>query len=314
MSASPPVAAIDCGSNSTRLLVAAAGSDSLHALARDQIVTRLGKGVDETGRLDETAIARTVDVIAGYAEVWRRHGAVRVRIAATSAVRDSGNRERFCEAVTERVGETPEILTGEQEAALAFAGAVKAVDPLRPALVLDIGGGSTELIVGRETPSAWTSRQLGCVRLTERALPGDPPTRDAVRAAEAAIDVELEAAQAIIAPHGPASLVAVAGTATTLAALHLGLAEYDRDRVHGHVLPADALDALVERMRGLRAAEIAELGPIQPGREDVLLAGAVIFSRTLRRFGLGEAVISEGDLLDGLCAEAIERVDGGSPD
>lgn len=298
-------AAVDCGTNSTRLLVAAAGDDGLRALARDQVVTRLGKGVDERGRLDDAAIGRTVDVIAAFSDVWRRHGADAVRIAATSAVRDAGNRDRFTEAVAERVGAQPEILTGEQEAALAFAGAVKAVDPPRPALVLDIGGGSTELIVGHDSPAAWTSRQLGCVRLTERAMPGDPPADEAIGVAESLIDAELDAAEGIIAPHGPASLVAVAGTATTLASLHLGLAEYDRDRVHGHVLPVDALESLVERMRGLRAVEIAGLGPIQAGREDVLLAGALIFARTLRRFGLGEAIVSEGDLLDGLCAEAL---------
>lgn len=309
MSARRVAAAVDCGTNSTRLLVAAAGDDGLRALARDQVVTRLGKGVDDTARLDGAAIGRTVDVIAGFADVWRHHGAGAVRIAATSAVRDADNRDRFVEAVAQRVGAEPEILTGEQEAALAFAGAVKAVDPPRPALVLDIGGGSTELIVGDDAPAAWTSRQLGCVRLTERAMPGDPPADDAIRAAEALIDAELEAAEEIIAPHGPASLVAVAGTATTLASLHLGLEEYDRDRVHGHVLPAEALELLTARMRGLRAAEIAELGPIQPGREDVLLAGALIFVRTLRRFGLPEAIISEGDILDGLCAEALGRRD-----
>jgi exopolyphosphatase / guanosine-5'-triphosphate,3'-diphosphate pyrophosphatase len=298
-------AAVDCGTNSTRLLVAGRDGDGLAVLAREQVVTRLGQGVDGNGELADAAVARTVDAIGEFAEIWKRHGATRVRVVATSAVRDARNRRLFADTVRTRVGRPLEVLSGEQEAAFAFAGAVGAVDPPRPALVLDIGGGSTELIVGAETPAASTSRQLGCVRLTERALPGDPPSDAAVSRARDLIDVELDAAESIIAPHRPVSLVAVAGTATTLGALHAGLRTYDPEVVHGSVIGRDALHRLLERMRGLTAEQIAALGPVQAGREDVLLAGTLIFARVLDRFALDKATISEGDLLDGLCRDTL---------
>ncbi len=298
-------AAVDCGSNSTRMQVARRTDNGLEVLTRRQVVTRLGQAVDETGQLDPSAIGRTVDTIEQFADVWREHGATSVRIVATSAVRDAANRDRFVRAVTERVGAEPEILQGSAEAALAFEGAVRAVDPPRPALVLDIGGGSTELIVGTDTPAASTSRQLGCVRLTERALPGDPPALEAVAAALGLIDAELNAAEPIIAPHAPASIVAVAGTATTLAALQLGLERYDAARVHGTAVPIAGVHALVAWLRESAAAEIAARGTVQEGREDVLLAGALILARVLDRFELTEVIVSEGDLLDAVCRQAL---------
>ena len=295
------VAAVDCGTNSTRLLVADVVDGVTVWRDRDAITTRLGQGVDKDGRLRPEAIARTAEVVGGYAERWRALGCSRVAVVATSAVRDVADRGAFQEAIEAVAGTRPRVLDGDAEAALAFDGAVTGVDPARPVLVLDIGGGSTELILGHDSPEVFASRQIGSVRLTERLLPGDPPSQAALRAAARLIEGELVDVARQLDPSRARSLVAVAGTATTLAALHLGLAAYDAEAIHATVLSSAEVGRLLGELRGSTAARIACLGPVAPGREDVLTAGALILERVMAWGGFVEVVVSERDLLDGLC-------------
>jgi exopolyphosphatase / guanosine-5'-triphosphate,3'-diphosphate pyrophosphatase len=303
-------AGVDVGSNSVRLLVVDGDDEQVTRLMR---ITRLGAGVDDTGHLDDAALDRTLDALAEFRSVWAAHGVVdRVRIAATSAVRDASDRERFFAGVRATTGVDAEVLTGDEEAALAHAGATGGVAVDEPAAVLDVGGGSTELVLGGPTGdvAGSVSLQLGCVRLTERLLPDDPPTPAQLAAAREEIVARLDEADARLAAQGVAlsgahSLVGVAGTATTLGALHLGLAEYDPDRIHGTRVPAAAVRDLAVHLAGVPAAERAGLGPVQPGREDVLHGGALIVAAVVERYGFAELVVSEADSLDGLVASLV---------
>lgn len=304
---SQPRAAVDVGSNSVRLLVV---DGSGARLTRVMEITRLAAGVDATGHLDDAALTRTLDTIGRFRAVWTSYGVRgQVRIAATSAVRDASDRERFFAGVREAAGVEAEVLTGGQEAALAFAGAAAAVEVARPTAVVDIGGGSTELVVGDRhgNVAGSVSLQLGCVRVTERHLADDPPSAGQLAAAADMVADRLDHAQRSLAEQGVvlgevAGLVGVAGTATTLGAIHLGLDRYDEDRIHGTRLPLASLQAITADLLARTAAQRAELGPVQPGREDVLHGGALVLLETLRRVGLDEVVISEADNLDGLVA------------
>lgn len=304
MSAGGTRAAVDVGTNSVRLLVVDGDGATLE---RRMEITRLGRGVDRRGRLDDAALEVTLATLGSYRRCWEQHGATAVRVAATSAVRDAADRERFFAGAADRTGVEVEVLSGEDEAATAYAGALAALEVPQPAAVLDIGGGSTEIIVGDGDGglAASVSLQLGCVRLAERCLPSDPPTddelaaarREAGRTLDAGID-ELRAAGAD--PSRCASLVGVAGTVTTLAALHLGLDAYEPDRIHATRLPAGAVRELTDRLAAMPAAARAELGPMAPGREDVILAGAVVLETALGRLEADRIVASEADILDGL--------------
>lgn len=305
-----PRAAVDVGSNSIRLLVVDGDGQRL---TREMTITRLAAGVDATGHLDDAALDRSLATIARYRGVWEAHGVTdRVRIAATSAVRDAADRDRFFDGVRAVTGIDAEVITGEQEAALAFAGAANAVTVDRPTAVIDIGGGSTELIVGTGdgAVAGSVSLQLGCVRLTERHLQGDPPTGAEVAAASALVAEQLDQADLRLGEQGldlrdAAGLVGVAGTVTTLGALHLGLDTYEETAIHGSQIPAGALDGLAERLVELSAAQRAELGPMQPGREDVIHGGALILAGVVTRYGFPEVVVSEADNLDGLVASLV---------
>lgn len=305
-----PRAAVDVGTNSVRLLVL--GSDGQRIL-REMTITRLGQGIDRRGRLDETALERTLSTIRRYHEVWTAHGVAtdHVRIAATSAVRDAADRDRFFDGVRRAAGVEAEVLSGDEEARAAFLGATSAVAVTRPAAVLDIGGGSTELIVGDldgDVAGAY-SMQLGSVRLTERLLASDPPTTAELAAATSEVEARLGEADAALAARGvsvgaAASLIGTAGTMTTLAALHLALPAYLEDEIHATRLPATAVRAWATRLAAMSAAERAQLGPMQPGREDVVAAGSLIAATIVDRYGFEEAVVSEADILDGLARRA----------
>lgn len=303
-----PRAAVDVGSNSVRLLVVDGAG---RRLTRQLTITRLAAGVDRTGYLDDAALGRTLDTIARYRDLWVELGVDGpVHIAATSAVRDAADRARFFEGVRRVTGIDAEVLTGAEEAALSFAGAVAAVPVAAgPVAVVDIGGGSTELITGTVdgTVTASVSLQLGCVRLAERHLQADPPTATELDAARQLVDDQLARADAALTRSGgplaeAATLIGVAGTATTLAALHAGLDRYEEDRIHGTRIPAPALAALTDRLAAMPTSLRARLGPMQPGREDVIHAGALILTATVARFGFDEVVVSEADSLDGLVA------------
>jgi len=303
------VAAVDVGTNSVRLLVAEpADGAPLATVERLMTITRLGAGVDATGHLDDAALARTLDCIAGYAERWRQLGAERVVISATSAVRDAADRQRFFDGVRARTGVDAIVLSGEEEARTAFRGATAGLAADGPTLVVDIGGGSTELILGEREPQAMTSRQLGCVRLTERCLHSDPPSADEIAAARGEIRAELDAAAQAVDLTAAAALVGVAGTVTTLGALHLRLERYEPERIHGTRLPTEALTALTERLAAMTVAERAALGPMAPGREDVIVGGALILDEIVRRCGVDEVVVSEADGLDGLALGLLDEL------
>jgi exopolyphosphatase/guanosine-5'-triphosphate,3'-diphosphate pyrophosphatase len=310
------VAAVDVGSNSVRLLILA---DDGQRVLRRITTTRLAEGVDRTGHLADAAIDRTVAAIVAFRDLWVETGVPtdpqHVRIAATSAVRDAEDRDRFLSAVHEAVGVTVDVISGEEEAALGFAGASGAVPSTDPCLVVDVGGGSTEMVVGRDGEVlAAVSTRIGCVRLTERDLHDDPPGSTqraaALATAEAVLSDGLATLADGLAPHDLTigdvrTVVAVAGTATTLAALDLGLDTYEESRIHGTVLSAAALDELAERLLGMTVAERAVLGPVQPGRAEVLHGGAVVLATALRLIGRPELVVSEADSLDALAARLL---------
>jgi exopolyphosphatase/guanosine-5'-triphosphate,3'-diphosphate pyrophosphatase len=303
---SGPVAAVDCGSNSTRLLVVGPDGD---VRARELRITRLSAGVDASGRLDPDALGRTLDVLGEYRELWERTGVTdRVRIAATSAVRDAVNRDDFFRGVRDVTGVDAEVLSGDDEARLSFAGAVKAVEVTFPVALVDIGGGSTEIVVGdRGGVSGAFSMQLGSVRVTERHLHGDPATPAEIAAAREMIAGALDGASRRFAqdgvdPRSAATLVGVAGTVTTLAALHLGVDGYDPDRVHGSRLSADDVAGWSDRLLGMTTSDRAAEPTIPAGREDVIHAGVLILAEVMDRYGFGSVVVSEADILDGLAA------------
>lgn len=300
-----PRAAVDVGSNSCRLLVVDADGAPV---VREMEITRLGAGVDERGHLDDDALERTLEVISRYRERWEDHGvpAEAVRIGATSAVRDAGDRDRFFGAVEERTGVQAVVLSGDEEARATFRGVAARLEIPQPLVVLDVGGGSTELIVGGSDGDveAAVSLQLGSVRLTERLLHGDPPTGDEIRAAREEIRSRLEEGRARLEDGGvdprDGTLVGVAGTVTTLTALHLDLDVYDPEAIHGTRLPRAVVDALTDVLLRMPVADRAGLPQVSSGREDVIAGGALIVQGVMERFGHRELVTSEADILDGL--------------
>lgn len=299
------VAVVDVGTNSVRLLVAEPNRP-LRIVERQMRITRLGAGVDATGHLDDLALDRTLRCLDDYAGRWRELDADRVRITATSAVRDAADRERFFVGVRDRTGVEAEVLSGEEEGRTAFLGATELVSAEAPYVVLDIGGGSTELIRGTREPEAMTSRQLGCVRLRERALPGDPPSAEEVARARELVAVELDAVETVVDPSSAATLVGVAGTITTIGALYLDLPTYLPERIHGVRVPAAAVHAIAERLLAMPAPARAELGAMAAGREDVIHAGALILDEVVARFGFPDVLVSESDILDGLALALLE--------
>ncbi|WP_157544965.1 Ppx/GppA phosphatase family protein [Nocardioides halotolerans] len=292
-----PVAAIDCGTNTIRLLVGALPDVAV----RESRIVRLGQGVDATGRLADEALTRTFAALDDYVATIREHGATRVRLCATSAVRDAANGEVFVRGVEERLGVAPDILTGEQEAGLAFDGAVRnlTAPAPEPVLVVDIGGGSTELVLGsRGRVDAAHSMDIGSVRLHERHLAGDPPTPDEVAACVADIDAHLDAAPVPVGEAG--TVVGVAGSNLTVAAGVLGLSSYDRSAIDQARLPVAEVTAYVDRLVALSVGERRALPFMNPGRADVIGAGALILARVLARTGVTTIVASESDILDGI--------------
>jgi exopolyphosphatase/guanosine-5'-triphosphate,3'-diphosphate pyrophosphatase len=301
------VAAIDCGTNSTRLLVVDADGTALERLTR---ITRLGAGVDATGMLAADAIDRCLSVLRGYRQVMDKLAVVRGRLAATSAARDASNGAEFLQAAGEVTGFEPELLVGTDEGRLSLAGAVSDLEQSEgPFLVLDIGGGSTELVTGSgpdDPELSVVSLQVGCVRITERFLTSDPPTATELGDAEAMVNDLLEQAIAdhprFLAAH---RLVGLAGTVTTLASLNLGLEVYDRDQIHHAVLTAgDVYDWYRTLASEVTAARLDRAGMV-PGREDVIAGGALILSAVMTRFGFDECLVSEADILDGMAAELL---------
>ena len=299
----PPVlASIDCGTNSTRLLIARGTGADKEILARVNTITRLGQGVDRSGRLDPEAITRTVDVLQRYRALLDEHGVTRVRMTATSAARDASNRDELFDLAEKAIGTRPELLTGEEEAELSFRGATAELDPADgPFLVVDIGGGSTEFIVGTEDVESSMSVDIGCVRLTEQYIESDPPAPEELHACISVTDAWLEDVTREMPGVADArTFVGLAGTVTTMAAVELGLQEWDRDAIHHFRFERAAIED-VFRTLATEPLEDRKHNPgLEPGRADVIVAGSCIFVAIVRRLGFDECLVSESDILDGL--------------
>ncbi|MGZ4638403.1 MAG: Ppx/GppA phosphatase family protein [Actinomycetes bacterium] len=299
------VGAIDCGTNSIRLLVADIDAErgTLRDVERRMEIVRLGQGVDRTGRLAPDAIERTLAACRRYAGILAATGTDQIRFVATSATRDVDNRDEFVDGVREALGVEPEVVSGDQEAALSFAGATREllsahVEP--PMLVVDSGGGSTEFVLGSTTAQAARSVDVGCVRLTERHLRSDPPTQDEVAAARADVDAAISLAGETV-PLGQArTLVGLAGSVTTVAAMALDLPTYLPERIHHARIPAADVHDVARRLLSMTHDERAALPFLHPGRVDVIGAGALVLATILDRVPVDEVVVSEHDILDGI--------------
>ncbi len=314
---SAPVAAIDCGTNSIRLLIARRDetSGALVDLERHLEMVRLGLGVDRTGQFDPVAVERTLDAARRYQLLIAHHGVAPqdVRFVATSATRDAANRDLFIDGIREILGVAPEVISGQEEAALSFRGAVSTLEglPEGPYLVVDIGGGSTELVLGTRTPTHRISMDIGSVRLTERHLATDPPTPAEIAAATADIDALLDEAARTVPLEQARALIGVAGTVTTVTAVAAGITEYHPDVTHGARVPIPEMERVCRTLLSQTRAQRAEHRVIHPGRLDVIGAGALIWSRIIQRVAVAsqitESRTSEHDILDGIALDLLDR-------
>lgn len=317
----PRIAAIDCGTNSIRLLIADAHHEDagvvLVDVVREMRIVRLGQGVDATGSFAPEALMRTFAAVDEYAAMISGHGATAVRFVATSATRDASNRQVFIDGVRERLGIEPEVVPGTEEAALSFAGAVSVAPPGlgEAALVVDLGGGSTELVLGDAGGVlASISLDMGCVRHTERFLRSDPPTAAEIAAAEAEISARLDEALAVVPVEKAVRIIGVAGTITTLTAHGLGLRAYDSAAIHGAELPLETIAGSAVELLAANRAERSAYGFMHPGRVDVIGAGALIWKGLLEQVAarsggrITSALTSEHDILDGIALGLVESL------
>lgn len=309
------VAAIDCGTNSIRLLVADVDPATGHfaELDRRMRIVRLGQGVDRTGRLAPEALERTFDACREYAAAIKELGAQKVRFVATSASRDAENSDTFVRGVLDILGVEPEVVSGDQEAQLSFDGATKELvgsDHLdKPYLVVDIGGGSTEFVVGDDEVRAARSVDIGCVRMTERHLVRDgvvvdPPTPGGIAAIRADIGAALDMAEETVPIADAATLVGLAGTVTTVAAIALGLREYDSEAIHHSRVSLEQVREITGRLLASTHEQRARIPAMHPGRVDVITSGALVLLAVMERTGAAEVVVSEHDILDGIAWSA----------
>jgi exopolyphosphatase/guanosine-5'-triphosphate,3'-diphosphate pyrophosphatase len=298
------VAAVDCGTNTIRLLIAdidpATGAQ--HDLDRRSVIVRLGQGVDRTGEFAPDALRRTLEVAAEYAEAIGRSGVGSVRVIGTSAARDARNGDEFREAMHTRFGVPVGVINGDEEARLAYAGALRGVSghprAAPPVLVVDVGGGSTEFVMDVDGAITGQSLDIGSVRLTERFLRTDPPTTPEILAAGVAIDAAVDA---LTVPIGrAASVVGVAGTVTTIAAMVLGLPTYQASQIHRSWLPRDRVLRAVDELAAMTVDQRCSLGFMAPGRADVIAGGGLVVGGVLRRLELSGLLVSESDILDGI--------------
>lgn len=300
------VAAIDVGTNSTRLLVADEQNTGFRALDRRMIVTRLGQGVDSRRILAPEALQRTLSVIADYAAVCGEYGVERLRVTGTSAVRDAHNRDEFFEGVRTLTGQEPELLSGDQEASATFLGACTELDPNEPKLVVDIGGGSTEFIIGTDVPERLISVDIGCVRMLEKFLHSDPPTESELTAMRAYVDDELKRVKEVLQAPRTSRMIGVAGTVTQLATLKAGLPVYDPDVTHHAVLSHGDVRRLARRLGSLPFAQRKRVKALELGRVDVIVPGAYVLLYIMESFDAAEILVSEKDILDGLVLQLFD--------
>ena len=295
------VAAIDCGTNSIRLLIADITDGKFREIIREMEIVRLGQGVDKTNSFHPDAISRTLAATEKFASLIKSKGVEKIRFCATSATRDASNRNLFIDGVRDILGIEVEVIPGEEEATLSFLGATKELDQQQaPFLVVDIGGGSTEFVIGSDQVSAAKSVNIGCVRMSERHLNKQPPTSAQIQSAIIDIDKAIAEAAAVVPITTAQTLVAVAGTATTVAAAALDLAEYDRYAIHLSRISAEKVHKVAAMFQRITRDEIAKLGYMHSGRVDVITAGALVLSRVMAATGATEFVASESDILDGI--------------
>ncbi|MEU7279293.1 Ppx/GppA phosphatase family protein [Streptomyces sp. NPDC045431] len=302
------VAAIDCGTNSIRLLVADVDptTGQVTDLDRRMTIVRLGQGVDRTGRLAPEALERTFAACREYAGVIKEYGAERLRFVATSASRDAENRDDFVRGVREILGVEPEVVTGDQEAEFSFTGATKELPGTgEEYLVVDIGGGSTEFVVGTEHARAARSVDIGCVRLTERHVRSDPPSEAEVAAIRADVEAALDLAEETVPLREAGTLVGLAGSVTTVAAIALGLKEYDSAAIHGSRIAYERVAEVTGRLVASTHDERSAIPVMHPGRVDVIAAGALVLLAVMDRIGAREVVVSEHDILDGIALSLV---------
>lgn len=299
------VAAIDCGTNSIRLLIADIDDGTVKDVVRTMRIVRLGQGVDQTGQFAPEALERTFAACDEYSAMIAEYEPARLRFVATSASRDVSNRDVFVAGVKARLGVEPDVISGDEEARLSFLGATAdivtgAAAPRAPYLVVDIGGGSTEFVLGETAPQSAISVNIGCVRMTERHLQSDPPTDDQIARATADIDAAIARAGEAVPLGAARSLIGLAGSVTTVAALALGLAHYDPRAIHGSRISAGQVHEVAADLLAMTREQRASLGPMHEGRVDVIGAGALVLDRILAATGLPEVVVSERDILDGI--------------
>ena len=301
---SEPLAAFDCGTNAVRLLVADVDdAGTLHERVRLMRIVRLGEGIDRTGEFSPAALERTFTVLDEYAQVLAEHGVTRARFVATSASRDARNREVFIAGVQQRLGLVPEVVSGHEEAALSFVGAVRGLPAglvTPPPLVVDIGGGSTEFVLGSTAPEHAVSVDVGCVRMTERHLRDDPPTAEQIAATWADIDAAVGQAGDAVPFAEAGCLVGLAGSVTTVAAMAMDLPEYDASVLHGSVIDAAAVEEVTTRLLAMTRRERAALPFMHPGRVDVIAGGAMVLAAAMRAARASQVIVSETDILDGI--------------
>lgn len=308
------VAGIDCGTNSIRLLVADydAATGQLHDLVRTMEIVRLGQGVDKTRRLAPEALARTFTAIDGFRETIAELKPQAVKFVATSASRDAENSGEFMAGVKARLGIEPAVISGHEEAEFSFTGAINSLGPVIapdawPALVVDIGGGSTECVLGTLTSGvqAAYSADIGCVRITERCLAGDPPSAAEIAAARTVIGQALDEVNEHVELAAAGSLVGVAGTVTTIGAIAAGIDQYDAEVTHGLVIPAARVHEIAESLLSQTRAQRAAISVMHPGRVDVIGGGALVLSELIKRMHISELLISEHDILDGIALSLV---------
>lgn len=302
------VAAIDVGTNSTRLLIAEEQADGFRPIERRMIITRLGQGVDRTRRLDDEALQRTLATIADYAATCGELGVGALRVTGTSAVRDARNRAEFFDGVRRLTGQEPEMLSGDEEGRATFLGAASDLYDEGALLVVDIGGGSTELILGEgHEPVSLVSLDIGCVRMFEKHLASDPPSPEELDALRAEVRGELARARQQLGVPAGARLVGVAGTVSQLALLKAGIPVHDPDVTHHFVLSHGDVRMLARRLESLTFSQRKRIAGLEAGRADVIVAGAEILQSVMETFDAAEVLVSEKDILDGLVLQLLAR-------
>lgn len=305
------VAAIDCGTNSIRLLIADVVDNKIIDVVRTMIIVRLGEGVDQTREFSHAALTRTFAAVDVYAGLIAEHKPEVVRFVATSASRDVSNRAEFFAGVKERLGIEPTVISGDEEARLSFLGATAGLAelpdaPAAPYLVIDIGGGSTEFVVGSFAPTAAISTDVGCVRMTERHFHDDPPTAQQISDATQDVDAAIATAASVVPLEDVRSLIGLAGSVTTIAALALNLQSYDPTKIHGSRISAEKVHEIAQELLSMTRAQRAGLGPMHEGRVDVIGGGALVLDRIMQVTGLSQVVVSEHDILDGIAFDLVQ--------